>query len=60
MMTREAAIRVPLRPATRAATSSLSSAIAKRRDWILWELHEEVAHLEDVFHHLTAEGGVNE
>ncbi len=34
--------------------------LAKRRDWTLWELHEEVAHLEDVFHHLTAEGGVNE
>ncbi len=34
--------------------------LAKQRDWILWELHEEVAHLEDVFHHLTAEGGVNE
>jgi ABC-2 type transport system ATP-binding protein len=34
--------------------------LAKRRDWTLWELHEEVAHLEDVFHDLTAEGGVNE
>ncbi len=34
--------------------------LAKRRDWTLWELHEEVAHLDDVFHHQTAEGGVNE
>ena len=34
--------------------------LAKQRDWILWELHEEVAHLEDVFHSLTADGGVNE
>ena len=34
--------------------------LAKRRDWILWELHEEVAHLEEVFHYLTAEGSVNE
>ena len=34
--------------------------LAKRRDWVLWELHEEVAHLEDVFHRLTADGGVNE
>ena len=29
--------------------------LAKRRDWVLWELHEEVAHLEDIFHSLTAE-----
>ena len=29
--------------------------LAKRRDWVLWELHEESARLEDVFHSLTAE-----
>ncbi len=34
--------------------------LAKQRDWILWELHEEVAHLEDVFHRMTAEGSVSE
>jgi ABC-2 type transport system ATP-binding protein len=28
--------------------------LAKRRDWVLWELHEERARLEDVFHALTA------
>ena len=27
--------------------------LAKKRDWILWELHEEQARLEDVFHALT-------
>ena len=31
--------------------------LAKSRDWTLWELHEERPRLEDVFHHLTAEGG---
>lgn len=30
--------------------------LAKKRDWVLWELHEETARLEDVFHSLTAEG----
>ncbi len=30
--------------------------LAKARDWTLWELHEERPRLEDVFHHLTAEG----
>ncbi len=28
--------------------------LAKKRDWVLWELHEERARLEDVFHALTA------
>ncbi len=27
--------------------------LAKKRDWVLWELHEERARLEDVFHSLT-------
>ena len=27
--------------------------LAKKRDWVLWELHEERARLEDVFHALT-------
>ena len=27
--------------------------LAKKRDWVLWELHEEQARLEDVFHALT-------
>ena len=30
--------------------------LAKNRNWTLWELHEERPRLEDVFHHLTAEG----
>ena len=30
--------------------------LAKKRDWVLWELHEETARLEDVFHSLTADG----
>lgn len=29
--------------------------LAKKRDWVLWELHEDRARLEDVFHSLTAE-----
>ena len=29
--------------------------MAKRRDWVLWDLHEETARLEDVFHSLTTE-----
>lgn len=29
--------------------------LAKRRDWVLWELREEIAHLEDVFHALTSD-----
>ena len=29
--------------------------LAKRRDWVLWELREERARLEDVFHSLTTE-----
>ena len=29
--------------------------LSKRRKWVLWELHEERPHLEDVFHSLTAE-----
>ena len=28
--------------------------LAKKRNWVLWELHEERARLEDVFHTLTA------
>ena len=27
--------------------------LAKKRDWVLWELHEETPRLEDVFHSLT-------
>ena len=34
--------------------------LAKQRDWVLWELHEDRARLEDVFHSLTAEGGDEE
>ena len=30
--------------------------LAKRRGWVLWELHEDAADLEDVFHELTTEG----
>ena len=29
--------------------------LAKKLDWVLWELHEDRARLEDVFHSLTAE-----
>ena len=29
--------------------------LAKAQDWVLWELHEEKARMEDVFHSLTAE-----
>ncbi len=29
--------------------------MAKAKDWVLWELHEERPRLEDVFHGLTAE-----
>ena len=29
--------------------------LAKKRDWVLWALHEDRARLEDVFHSLTAE-----
>jgi ABC-2 type transport system ATP-binding protein len=29
--------------------------LAKQRDWVVWELHEEVARLEDLFYSLTAE-----
>lgn len=29
--------------------------LAKRRDWVLWELREVTARLEDVFHSLTTE-----
>ena len=34
--------------------------LAKQRDWVLWELHEDRARLEDVFHSLTAEDEENE
>ena len=34
--------------------------LAKQRDWTLWDLHEEVAHLEEVFHRLTASGATDE
>ena len=27
--------------------------LAKRRNWILWELHQESGRLEDLFHNLT-------
>jgi len=29
--------------------------LAKRRDWVIWDLHQEQPRLEDVFHALTAE-----
>jgi ABC-2 type transport system ATP-binding protein len=29
--------------------------LAKERDWVLWELHENLARLEDLFHSLTAD-----
>ena len=29
--------------------------LAKRRDWVIWELHEETPRLSDLFHSLTAE-----
>ena len=29
--------------------------MAKSKDWVLWELHEERPRLEDVFHELTSE-----
>ena len=29
--------------------------LAKRRDWVIWELHQEQPRLEDVFHALTAD-----
>jgi ABC-2 type transport system ATP-binding protein len=29
--------------------------LARKRDWVLWELHEERARLEDIFHALTTE-----
>jgi ABC-2 type transport system ATP-binding protein len=29
--------------------------LAKEKDWVLWELHENLARLEDLFHTLTAE-----
>ena len=28
--------------------------LAKKRDWVLWELHEQTARMEDVFHALTS------
>ena len=31
--------------------------LAKKRDWVLWELREDKARMEDVFHELTAEPG---
>ena len=34
--------------------------LAKKRDWILWELREEKARLEDVFHTLTVRQGAEE
>lgn len=30
--------------------------LAKNRDWVLWELREDSARMEDVFHMLTAQG----
>ena len=29
--------------------------LAKRREWVLWELREDRARMEDVFHELTAQ-----
>jgi ABC-2 type transport system ATP-binding protein len=34
--------------------------LAKRRGWVLWELHEEAASLQDMFHLLTTEEGEKE
>ena len=34
--------------------------IAKQRDWTIWELHEEVARLDDLFHTLTADDDTEE
>ena len=34
--------------------------LAKKKDWVLWELHEDKARLEDVFHSLTAETAEDE
>ncbi len=34
--------------------------LAKKKDWVLWELHEDRARLEDVFHSLTAESADEE
>lgn len=34
--------------------------LAKSRDWVLWELHEERPRLEDVFHNLTVAPGASE
>lgn len=34
--------------------------LAKQRGWVLWELHEEVASLQDMFHLLTSEKGEQE
>ncbi len=34
--------------------------MAKRRDWVLWDLHEEGASLSDLFHSLTAPGADEE
>ena len=31
--------------------------LAKRREWVLWELREDRARMEDVFHELTAQPG---
>jgi hypothetical protein len=31
--------------------------LAKEQDWVVWDLHEEVPRLEDLFHSLTAEKG---
>ena len=31
--------------------------LAKRREWVLWELREDRARMEDVFHELTAQSG---
>ena len=34
--------------------------LAKRQEWVLWELHEEAARLADLFHELTAEADTEE
>ena len=34
--------------------------VAKQRDWVIWELHEEEVRLQDLFHYLTYEKEIEE
>jgi len=34
--------------------------LAKARDWVVWELHQEVTRLQDLFHQLTSDEDVDE